>query len=478
MSTPRPGRRIADLPVRRAGQGTVVAVVLLVLAVVLVLLAGSASPPDDATTRAKGALVNRALDACPRFDPPGGTSTSVSLGSGPVRGLGDGGSIRYGALGEDVAAAEPQDLARGEVLRVRADRDASPALAVTAVGRLAAGLFAFQTDTRRDDATAVTPCPSPRAGWWFTGAGATLDHTSELVLSNVDPGPAVVDVRMFGPDGEVETLGTRGITIPPAGSTTLDLTDVAPQTEELAVSVVASRGRVVAAVSDSFAPGIGAATGVEWIPAQRSAGRIVHLPGLPARADDHTLVLANPSGLETLVDVEVSGETGSFAPAEDAQVRVPPGAVVTTDLSGTVGRDASAVTLRSRVPVTATVRSEVDGDTSYAGGVRWLTGPAVAPVLRGTTTKVQLSAGERAATATATGYDESGKNVGSTTLDIPAGATATWSPRKKAAYVMVTPGEGRILGAVTYAGSGGSSQVSLEPLVLRVERPVVSPAVH
>jgi len=227
----------------------------------------------------------------------------------------------------------------------------------------------------------VTECPSPASTWWFTGAGATLDHSSELVLSNLDPGPAVMDIRVFGPDGEIETIGTRGITVPPEEQTTVALTDVAPQGNDLAVSVVSSRGRLVAAVSDTFAPGFVASPGDEWIPAQVSPSRMMRLAGLPGKADGHTLVLANPSDLEALVDVGVSGETGSFTPTEGAQVGVPPGSVVSTDLTKTIGGRASAVTLRSTVPVTATVRSVVGAASAYAGSVHWLTGPAIAPVV-------------------------------------------------------------------------------------------------
>ncbi len=450
---------------------------LAVLAVVLVLLAGSGDSADDDGARVEGVLVDRAVDGCAGFRPPGGTSTSVATGAAPLDGLGNDGSIRYGEPG-DVASAEEQDLARGELLEVEAGADAPESLAVDATGALAAGLFTFQVDIGDDGTTAVTECPSPRASWWFTGAGATLDHASELVLSNVDPGPAVVDVRVLGTDGEVDTLGTRGITVRPAGRTSLPLTDIAPQGEELAVQVVASRGRVVAALSDSFAADAGADTGAEWVPPEAAASRLVRLTGLPRRADSHTLLVANPSELEALVELEVSGRTGSFAPADNDQVRVPPGAVVATDISGIIGRDASAVTLRSRVPVTATVRSVAGGDTSYAGSVRALNGPAAAPVPDGVAATVQLTAGQRPATARVTAYRKDGTETGSTTLDVEPGATTTWSPTKRAAYLLVVPLDGQVRGAVSFAGDAGLSQVSLHPLAVRVDRPVVRPVVH
>ena len=61
-------------------------------------------------------------------------------------------------------------------------------------------------------------------------------------------------------------------------------------------------------------------------------------------------------------------------------------------------------------------------------------------------------------------------------------ATATWSPRKGAAYVVVEPGSresggGTLHGAVTYEG-GGLASVPLTPLPLRLERPQVHPALR
>ncbi|HET6627743.1 MAG TPA: DUF5719 family protein [Nocardioidaceae bacterium] len=476
MSAPRAGRRMATARPPRFDAGVVLAVVLAVLAVAAVLVASSGRAPDQHAAQASGVPVDHALHGCPRFAAPRGTSTTAVTGAAPVPGLGERGSVRYGAPGDAPSSWTEADLGRGELLRIEAGAGDPQALAVEATGRLAAGLFTFEVDAA-DSSTAVTDCPSPRAQWWFTGAGATLDHTSELVLTNLDTGPAVVDVQVLGPDGEVETVGTRGITVAPGERSTLSLTDVAPQGEELAVSVVASRGRVVAAVSDSFTPGTAAATGTDWIPAQSSPSRVLRLAGLPAKADSHTLIVANPSQLEALVDVRVSSGTGSFTPTDDAQVRVPPGTVVATDLSGTIGRDASAVTLRSTVPVTGSVRSVAAGDTSYAGSVRPLTAPAVAPVPGGARATVQVTAvaTDEPATATVASYARDGSRTGSTTVEVPGGATLTTSPEKKADYVVVTARGGRLVGAVTYRGEGLAA-MPLRPLALRVDEPVVLPA--
>jgi hypothetical protein len=474
VSSPRPGRRVAAAASRPVDGGVVVASVLAVLAAVLVLVAGSAEVPADEASRADGVLVDQALDGCVRFRPPPGTRTVVSTGAAPIGDLGSDGTLTYGGPG-DPASAEQPDVARGEQVEVDATGNDPESLAIEATGALAAGLFAFQADTTRDGTAAVTECSSPRTSWWFTGAGATLDHTSELVLTNLDPGPAVVDVRVLGLDGEVETLGTRGITVPPGGRTTLGLTDIAPQGEELAVHVLASRGRVVAGLSDTFAAEAGGGPGAEWVPAQQLASRRVRLAALPRRADSHTLVVANPGEREALVEVEVSGGSGAFAPTDNAQVRVPPGSVAAVDLADSVGREASALTLRSPVPVTATVRSVAGGDSTYAPAVRVLTGPAAAPVPKGLEATVQLTAGAQPATARVTAYRKDGSQLGTTAVDIEPSATGTYTVPGTADYLVVAPQEGQVHGAVSYAGEAGLSQAPLRPLTVRVDRPVVHP---
>ena len=87
-----------------------------------------------------------------------------------------------------------------------------------------------------------------------------------------------------------------------------------------------------------------------------------------------------------------------------------------------------------------------------------------------------------AAKATVTAYDAKGSEVDNTRLTVEATATATWSPKKGAAYVVVEPGSpddggGTLHGAVTYEG-GGLASVPLTALPLRLERPRVHPGLR
>ena len=77
----------------------------------------------------------------------------------------------------------------------------------------------------------MADCSSPRASWWFTGAGAAIDHESTLVLSNVDAGQSVVDVRVLSPEGEADVAesGGQGVKVPAGGQVALPLANLTPQ---------------------------------------------------------------------------------------------------------------------------------------------------------------------------------------------------------------------------------------------------------
>lgn len=471
-------RRAATRP--RPGRSAVAPVVMLALAAVALLLTSTfaAAPRSQDATTASGAVVDHTTFACP--DQPAGRGDRVTTHLGLARLPSEvttppGGAVTAGPVD---ATGRRVDITRGGLSRVSAD--GGPA--VDATGGYAAGLFGFRVDEVSGRTLGVSACPAPRARWWFTGAGAGLDHSSFLLIANVDPGPAVLDVTVLGPDGVVETVATDGITVAPHSSRRIDLADIAPQTDDLAVEVSASRGRVVASVTDSFAARATDRPGQEWLAGTDLPSRTLRLAGLPATASSSTLLVANPSELEATVDVRVAGKAGTFAPTGLDPITVAPGAIESVDLGRVLPKqEVVALRLRSRVPVVASVRVTDGSDQAYATAVSPLVGPAAAPVVPGADTSVQLTAGAVATEVSVVAYDAQGARVDGTTLSIDATATATWSPKEGADYLVVTPstraGAGTVHGAVCYVGRGLAA-VPLTALPARVERPVVTPGSH
>jgi hypothetical protein len=463
---------------RGAARPAVAPLVLLLLAAAAVLLLrppGDRPTPAGAPATAAGALVSRTALACPAGTPARGVIGAVRLGLAPgLDGAAAGGRVSRGPV---AGAGTVARLTRGRLVGAAGGPDP---VQVRADGAAAAGLFGFRTDRRSGGGLAAVGCERPRARWWFTGAGAGLDHTSTLELVNLDPGPAVVDVRVLGPDGEVDTVRSQGIVLRPHSSRRIALTDIASQTDDLALDVHASRGRVVAAVADSFSARAGRTPGLEWLPGTDRARREVDLAGLPAGASGRTLLVANPSDLEATVDVRVTGRSGSFAPTGLGTVTVAPGALERVDLDGVLpAREPVGLRLRSGSPVVATVRSVVGDDTSYAAPIVPLTGAAAAPVVAGAEVSVRLTSGAAATRSAVTAYDGRGRRLGRATVAVPATATRPWTASRGAAYVVVGPLDGgAVRGAVSYGGGAGTATVPLVDLPFREQRPSVRPGLR
>jgi hypothetical protein len=464
----RGGRRVAQRAQRsrpRSARAGVAPLVLLLLAAVAVLLVRSPEP-EDAAPAATGETVDSTVLACP----DDGTSPArapVQVGLAEVAGLGAEGELE---VGPPDGSTSPLRLERGALETV----EEGPAV-ISARGDVAAGLFGSRSvPTGR--ALAVGQCVAPQASWWFTGAGAALDHTSVLSLTNVDPGPAVLDIRVLSEDGEVDTVATRGVTIAPGETRRVPLADIAPQNEEVAVAVDASRGRVAATVSDRFAPRAGGPEGTEWLTAVPEPARVLRLAGIPARAAGRSIVLANPSELEALVDLEVSGARGRFVPTGAETVTVPPGSVRVVDATDLLpSGEASALRVEAQVPVLASVRSVQGADLSYAGPVSVLTDPAAAPVVAGAETSVAVTAGTGGAEVRVAALTSDGREVEEQRVVVDPAATRAWRAPKGADYLVVTPLEGNVHGAATYAGPSGVGSVPLVSLPVRLIQPEVVP---
>lgn len=460
MSDPHAARRRATPQRRRPSIPRVpLSVVVLLVAAVLVLVTpgDAGSPPREQASY--GAPVTQTTLGCPRRAPsPSGVRTSYGVGLAAVQGTGEEGTLQPGL-----------SIRRGEAPTVEAS--SAEGLDVSGTDGFAQGLFAWRADT--GSSTAVADCAAPRASWWFTGVGAALDHESTLTITNLDQAAAVVDIRALSQDGEVDlsATGGTGMTIQPGAHENLPLVELAPQNDELSIWVHATRGRVVAAVTDRYVETPTAPPGFEWLPSQTEPSRLLRLSGVPARAKQRTLLVANPSELESVLTVEVAGPSGRFVPTGLEELSVEPGAVLSVDFSDVL-REALAVRLTGTVPVVATLRSlGRDGDIAYAGVAHPLAAPAALPVVG--RTALQLTAGNQTSRAQVTAYDSEGLPLDDTRLSVAPHATTTWTAPNDAAYLVVDPVQGAPYGAVVYEGA---SAIPLHDLPIDIRVPVVRPA--
>jgi hypothetical protein len=338
----------------------------------------------------------------------------------------------------------------------------------------ALGSFAGQ-GSRTKDWLAWSPCPEPRARWWFVGAGAaTVTHDTVLTVSNPRVGQADIDLDVYGPKGLVKAPGLHGITIPARSSQTIDLAKVAPSVGDLAVNVVATRGLVAVSAADRFAPGVVGKPAQEWLPAQSLPATVVTLAGLPPQPDRATLVVVNPRQREAIVSVEAVGATGTFAPKDNASLTVPPGSVATIPVTSVFDGGPVALRVTSEQPVTATVRTVTAGDVAFGTGVRPLRGKTALAVPGGSGRLVLSSVGGQTSVQV-TAHDASGKSLLGTTVTVPkASSVATSLPAGTAYLELVAAGKDAVAGFSVTDPAGvatGGALPSIGSVLLPVVRP-------
>lgn len=371
------------------------------------------------------------------------------------------GQVQVG-LGNEQRAA---DLAAGQVTTV-AGLDGP--VAVTGEDETAPGLVAGRFGTKEPTAIACS-APAPHA--WFTGVGAGAGHTSVLELANPDSGTAVADITVYGRGGVVEAPRLRGVSVPGGTSVRLDLGSVIPRRDELAIEVVASRGRLGATVLDRYDEVGAAELTQDWLPAQAEPATDNLLMGLAPGGGRRTLVVANGTDDEVRADVRVVTDDSVFAPKGLPEIRVAPRSVqriaVSSVLGPAISDGATGLLVTSTGPVTATLRSFADGDLSHAVADQTLDGPATVLLPeggKGTDKTVRLAGASRTGAVTVVARSASGKELDRTRVDITPDRGVTVELPADAVLVTVTPERTTVAGAVLVRVSGKGGGAAVVPL--------------
>jgi len=352
---------------------------------------------------------------------------------------------------------------------------------VSAQGPVAASTGAWRAglaDPGTGHGLTVSGCLRPDTDLWFVGAGSTVEHASTLVVSNPGRTPAVFDVTLLTPEGELEPVSTQGIALPPREKQEIELASVAADRGDVAVRVSASEGQVAASMLDSWTADLEPA-GTEWVPVATPAASVA-ITGIPAGTGERDLVLANPGERTVVVGVQVVGPDATFVPESLTEVEVPARSSISVQLPSSLDDDGLGLRLDADEPILAAVRARSSGDRpdiAYVSSAPPLSGPTVVPVRLGAATSklpVLTLASPEAATATTltvAAYGSRGAELATTTVELPAGVTTTYvarrgesqlprSARKKAAYLVLTPGgEAAVQAAATYTTERGGVSV-------------------
>lgn len=396
---------------------------------------------------------------------PGADRGSVALVSAADQGAD--GTVTWRRPG-----ATPADLALAAGGDVTLD-ERSPVL-VEATDGLAAGIFGARFGTTADPAAGE--CVSPAGERWFVGAGAGADHLATLHLANPDAGQAVADVTLWSTDGPLEEVASRGLTITGGGAGVLDLEELAPHRDELAVRVTVSRGRVAATMVDSWSVD-GEKPTADWLADTAAPATSLLLPGLPRRADERVLTLVNPGEDAGRVTVRVVGARSTFAPRGLEEISVPAGRVVVTDLTAAlrpaVADEDASLLVTSTVPMAAAMRSVVSGDLVHHVAVPAATGRSAAAVPQRGDSTVVLTSTDVAGTLTVTFVGPRGQT--STSRLLPGRSVAIAVPAGTVA-VIVDGGASAYAAALRTVRREGASLLPLRPVVTDQLVPAVRPA--
>lgn len=251
---------------------------------------------------------------------------------------------RVFALGEGEVTATPQDGGQPTLGTGSLEAAITVASLVRADSWLVAGVLTEQP-TR-----AWTGCAAPAPAGLLQVAEAA-DY--ELVVVNTDANEAVLDLTLYGADGELTPVGARGIAVAPGVSRVVALSVLAPA-GPVGVGYTASSGR--AAVIARPVEGRTGPVGLSTTPQP-----VQLIDGIPAAASSTRLLLTNPTPDRAEVKVLAMGATASYEPAPAAGLTLPAMSTAVVDLGTSLGGEASALQVTAAAGIGATVLVEAPG---------------------------------------------------------------------------------------------------------------------
>ncbi|MDR3082048.1 MAG: DUF5719 family protein [Streptomyces sp.] len=322
----------------------------------------------------------------------------------------------------------------------------APALIGTATGRFAPG-WTVQATTQVAAGTGRgllgINCTDPDTEFWFPGASTSGSRTDYVHLTNPDDDAAVVDIELYGKDGDLKSTVGEGITVKPHSSDPVLLSTLSDAREnDLTVHVSVRSGRVAAAVQ-----ALDDKTGGDWLAASvEPAGSLV-MPGIPKDATNVRLIAFVPGDTDADLTVRLASPTGRITPAGNESLHVKSRMTAGLDLGDVTRGEAGSLVLTpsgAEVPVVAALRVvRGKGDQQETAFI-----PATAPVgtrasvagntAKGTTlaltapdgaatVKVTASAGSEGGTAETKQYTIKAGTTQNVEAPVPSGLKGTYA---------------------------------------------------
>ena len=265
--------------------------------------ATSATSASKSVAQSTTTPVSSATVVCPVVKDSDSNITTFTPGGVTVSGSSSESVTQLQASGNVLTAGKPGTLATatGVSGASASEQDISNPVVARVSGADAAGFTMTETlpsgSTSADKGLASENCVTPDTDFWFSGLGTDSSPYAMLNLVNVDNVAASVTVTMYTAGGQLSQSAAealQGLTILPNSqqSELVNTLDTQKLGQPYAIHVVASAGRVAAAVLDWDGNG----DGRDFIGSQKSATTLV-FPGIPQAEDNEKvqLTLLSPS---------------------------------------------------------------------------------------------------------------------------------------------------------------------------------------
>lgn len=195
-------------------------------------------------------------------------------------------------------------------------------------------------------------CRSPLADQYVHLPGGA---DARLVIVNAEPDPALIDVTLSGPSGEITGEGLRGVTVEANSTLSIDLARFAADVDALGARVRSSVGRVTAFAQVARPSGGDFATSTE-----QSTALVI--PAIPADATKTQVLLTNPGTTRNVVTIEAVGEAGRFVLPGFESYALNAQRTVAVDLTEAIGGVPVALLISGRDAFSATAVVSVGND--------------------------------------------------------------------------------------------------------------------
>ncbi|MEV5532430.1 DUF5719 family protein [Streptomyces prunicolor] len=322
----------------------------------------------------------------------------------------------------------------------------SPALLGTAEGKYAPGWTVQETtEVAAGNGRGLqgVDCTAPDTEFWFPGASTATGRTDYVHLTNPDDSAAVVDIQLFGKDGDLKSTVGEGITVEPHASEPILLSTLTDDEEtDLTVHVSVRSGRVGASVQ-----ALDAKLGGDWLAASTDPAGSLVMPGIPKDATSVRLIAFTPGDSDADLKVRLSSPTGMITPAGHETVHVKAGMTTAVDLGDVTRGDPGSLVLTptdQSVPIVAALKvvrgkgskqetafipatgqvgtRATAADNSAKGSTLSLVAPT-----RTATVKVTASAGSGGGTPVSKTYTIKAGTTEDVELPVPAGLKGTYA---------------------------------------------------